>query len=1072
MIRLFIENTEVELDNTVQFAITKQFEDLTNPTTIINDWSKTISIPFTQKNNELFGHIYSPDKVIVEGGTVGIYFNPLLKLNFRLEWNNAVLMTGYAKMNEVKQTEGKGTYEITLFGQLGRVFQEMQKITLDKSDSGSTYFIDGSKYISEYITKELVYNSWTSAGQTNSNLVETTDSGYTATNILGFAPNNSFNEGFDYKAFQNATYESKKFEDVLNYKNEEDETSKNFYDYTGVEADTAIPNGMLPREIGEYRSYQQLPFVYWNKLFQVFNKKAEEVTGYEIVLENEWFNVNNPYWYNLVYMLKPLNTNKMEQLTNVYNFTESSDIMWNGTNMNTNTQTTTFMAYESSVEAYPIINGFRISPALFKLEKNYSIVLNSYFPLKLQFDANYVSSQRKDNRLSKNNALEVEVCFYNNSANTKVVSNKFLVCDEGYTGATGNYTQIYYMGVAEHLNGYYDVFNIPLNVTIPAFYKTCGEYARLELHAKWKTTNAPFVYGSSSTYSPQHIYLRDSTTSAINLEVLKDNFKSYSYFTLNDLWDNEHKLFDEVLKYCKMFRIGVFVDDVSKKINFISLPRYFGNYTVSDWTNKVDKSKDFTIKPITFEDKYVLFNYEDNETKLGADYKEKYGVNYGDYKLTTDYNFNSQTNKLFKGITASITSTDNVLSWTNLNDYHKIIYSFPNEFYINCKDKDKKFKTVFGAFYYHNGLFSFSTEASLRLRPVKISDDTPFQQGNQTYFYSQAGGSLISCSSYPRLDIVNDTNLCVFNVPMENYTYTNNYSNKNSIYKNLWENYINERYNIQNKQITCYMDIKPSDYTNFDFNHFVKIGNQLCMVNKIYDYDVTSTNTTKVDLVTIQDIHGYTDNKYLEDIDTITLNYTGTTYLSGSRGSQISINTFTSISDVTFANGNKFMSAYGMIFSITGNQILVRKITTYIEEEDLEFTITIKNRTNHTATMNIVRYSVYPYPYVSITDVNDNVVTSLTRNTTYKLNWERTPTDTLENKPTVQFSNVIGGNYITEGNDWTVEEKMYAGTGGDEYFLQKYSETLTIGNPFGTGTFTVTITDKEGWYQAKTYNVV
>ena len=118
--RLFIENREIELDETVQFAITKQFEDLSNPTTIINDWSKTVSIPFTARNNAIFGHIYDPDKLIVEGNAnqalTGIYFNPYKKLDMRLQWGDNVLMVGYAKMNDVKQTDGKGVYNITLFG--------------------------------------------------------------------------------------------------------------------------------------------------------------------------------------------------------------------------------------------------------------------------------------------------------------------------------------------------------------------------------------------------------------------------------------------------------------------------------------------------------------------------------------------------------------------------------------------------------------------------------------------------------------------------------------------------------------------------------------------------------------------------------------------------------------------------------------------------------------------------------------------------------------------------------------------------------------------------------------------
>ena len=175
MVRLFIENTEVELTDDVQFAITKQFEDTSNPTDIINDWSKTVSIPFTHNNNLLFGHIYSPDRAIVgDSGSVGLYFNPLQKLNFRLTWDNFVLMIGYAKMNEIKQNNGKGTYEITLFGQLGKVFSEMKKITFDTSSSDTGYIINGAEYVSEEMNRQLVYNSWTSNGQSTSVLKKKT----------------------------------------------------------------------------------------------------------------------------------------------------------------------------------------------------------------------------------------------------------------------------------------------------------------------------------------------------------------------------------------------------------------------------------------------------------------------------------------------------------------------------------------------------------------------------------------------------------------------------------------------------------------------------------------------------------------------------------------------------------------------------------------------------------------------------------------------------------------------------------------------------------------------------------
>ena len=219
MTRLFIENKEIELDESVQFAITKQFEDLSNPTNIINNWRKTVSIPFTASNNAIFGHIYNPDRLIVVGPPdilTGIHFDPLKKLDMRLQDGDNVLMTGYAKMNEIKQSKGKGTYELTLFGQLGKVLQEMSKITFDTTTIDTKYLIDGSQYLEEYINKELVYNSWNSTGQTQSNLqekwiysinIETgeieklNNPAYHVTDIIGFVPNNAFDNGFDYKTF-------------------------------------------------------------------------------------------------------------------------------------------------------------------------------------------------------------------------------------------------------------------------------------------------------------------------------------------------------------------------------------------------------------------------------------------------------------------------------------------------------------------------------------------------------------------------------------------------------------------------------------------------------------------------------------------------------------------------------------------------------------------------------------------------------------------------------------------------------------------------------------------------------
>ena len=875
MIRLFIENREIELTEDVQFAITKQFEDLSNPTSIINDWSKTVSIPFSVNNNDVFGHIYNPDKLTVEGGSnqalTGIYFNPYKKLDMRLQWGNAVLMVGYAKMNEVKQNNGKGTYELTLFGELGKVFQEMKKITFDTTTDDTDYLIDGSKYVEEYINKELVAASWKSTGQTKSVLqekwfyvinpqtgkvVKKPNLAYKVTDIIGFAPNNAISEGFDYKTFQNTKNTSKLFTEVL---------GDSFTKATGVEPDTVIPNGMLPREIGEYRSYLQLPYIYWNKLWQIFQKKAETITGYEWELDSDWFNTSNPYWYNLVYMLNNFNTKKSEGATNYYN-PHITDIRWIG-NTNTNVYEN-YVMIPTTTETFSLVKDFDTYPSKFVISNENEVYINYSLGLELHDNG---SSDPYSLRLYKDNYLNIKVDLLDSNDNI-LKTESYAICDYecSYMNEIKNaykqeniltYNELTRTG--EHPNR---LRYITINPTFKCMLKSYkGLEYKFRIQSNWKYTTYRFMtkYTADDSYVgtiPKTV-LKYSNNSLISAQLSLEK-RSNSYFTLNDLWNKDYNLFNEIIKYCKMFRIGISVDVYNNKVIFKQYSKYFNDYTVKDWSDKIDKSKEYTIKPITFENKYILFNYNDSDSDLGKKYKEKYGVNYGEYRLITDYNFNNSTTELFNDITQSITNTDNILSWTNLYNYKNIIYSFPNEIYVYNKDKDKKQVSVFGSYFFRNGLSNFNTEEELRLRTVKISDDTDFQQLNNTYFYTQNTSESVNVSTYPALDIVSGDNLCVFNAPKENYTYLNNYVGKNSIYSNFWENYLNERYNIQNKIITCYVMLTPTEYNQFQWNNFVKIGNQLCIVNKIYDYNITSNQPTKVDLITIQDIKGYTINNY------------------------------------------------------------------------------------------------------------------------------------------------------------------------------------------------------------------
>ena len=888
--RLFIQNREIELDETVQFAITKQFEDLSNPTTIINDWSKTVSIPFTARNNEIFGHIYNPDKLTVEGGSnqalTGIYFNPYKKLDMRLQWGDDVLMVGYAKMNEVKQANGKGTYEITLFGELGKVFQEMQKITFDTTTDDTDYLIDGSKYVDEYITKELVSASWNSTGQTKSNLQEKwiyaidSQTGmvkkqhnllYKVTDIIGFAPNNSFNSNFDYKSYETSDGVITKFTDTL---------GDTFFKDTNVDADSVIPNGMLPREIGEYRSYLQLPYIYWNKLFQIFQAKAEEVTGYKFELDSEWFNDGNPYWYSLVYMLKQFNSDtNTDNKTNIYSIQDIGVNFALGSYGKIETEDISCRVVVREEEEGVLVQ-HNVTPAVYNIKPKETYVINYSIPMSIHSEVEYYQKHICNAELYFDLILTVKLVDTKN--NNVFASRKYCIYNSERDSNIKNVEPdiVYYYGVPkikgkEVTGGYYNFnFTVTDSIRITDYY---AKQFKFQYECKFRRWNGDVPlekpngdvpletpiflnYGEAAKFSKKGITVWQTGLADYTFTIAKNDIRSFSEFTLSNLWDNKYNLFQEVMNYCKIYRIGIYVDYVHKKIIFKPLVKIFSDYTINDWTNKVDKNKDYIIKPITFENKYILFNYSDNNSRLAKKYKENYGVNYGEYRLSTDYNFNNETKKLFGEIKQSIISSDNVLSWTTLYNKHKIIYTVTSEEYIENKDEDYKNVEVFGAMFFHNGLRSFDSDSDLR--SVYISDDTTNQSYIGTYCYYQNSAENNVVTTYPNIQTTNGNNVCLFNLPSEYYTIEDKFSGKNSIYKNFWENYLNERYNIQNKIITCYVMLTPTEYNQFQWNKFVKIGNQLCIVNKIYDYDMTSNQSTKVDLITIQDINGYTKNNY------------------------------------------------------------------------------------------------------------------------------------------------------------------------------------------------------------------
>lgn len=942
--RLFIEGKEIEVNNETVISITKQFSSLNNPTNLFTEWTKTVRIPVTEYNDKTFGGIYSADKRIVWGGSkyIGLYFDPSKKLDFYIEYNNDRILSGYAKMNTVTKNNGYGYYEFTLFGALGKVFQDIKNITFDSSvledDDMSKYYIDGSQYVSGYINKDLVKGAWETP-QSSLDIYSTN-----IYDFIGFGIKNSFNSDFDSKSVQlnKASNEDSivTFESIISNTGD----TSNHFPYNRFSADTILKEGLLPRAFGEYRSYYQPPYCYFNKLWQIFWKKAESLTGYDVIFDGSWFNATNPYYANLCYMLKPFEVNDGDSKVNKYYL--------NGETLsypNTAGYTSAWSEFKSfdftfdgsqSVEALPI-SDFGGTYDYFKLGQNYNVLFKDGVNFELA-----ISDLVNREWINPDAGMMVTVNFCKDDIGTLYDYKTYLIANSGTTIPTSGFDGVYLLGNAQPLRRYYVGWNVNIPVN-DLLTKYKGEKVRIVINYAWINPNPPFKNdggsGNQDWWPRLDITLKSGQFSVDLSDKIK---RSYSYFTFNDLWNMDYNLFEEILNYCKIFKLVFDVDDIKKKIYIKRSTTYFKDYKIEDWTNKVDYSKDFIITPISFENKYVLFNYKDTDVNRNKEYKKRYGVNYGEKKLNTDYAFNTDTKKLFdKDINLSINSSENILPWENIYGNGSLDYIFTNEVFIDTSNDKGENVDNFGAYYFYDGIYDFDSNIE---RLNTITDDTNYMQSNTVYCYNAIETDTqnrVKTDTYTCLNVLKDGFMSTFNLPNVNYTNGDNYDDAMCIYDLFWDEYLNEVYDTSNKKIECYIRILPKDFINFKFNKFIKIENNLYLVNKINDFDMESRDSVKCELVQIHNINAYTQDLF--DIDYFGVEATHL-FETGSesdyeypRGLKVPFKTNLSTSDFSISIDYKD-SYYGTLYCVDDHSELSISWT-HVINETMEADIVITN---------------------------------------------------------------------------------------------------------------------------------
>lgn len=746
-IELFLDGHRIEIDKDIDFVLNKQFTELTDLTSIIVDYSKTIKVPMTPHNNELFNYVYRLDRQVLSDSLISINYDPTQKINMYMTFNGSKVMDGYALLNSVNLKDK--TYEINIYGQLGKIFSDLKDKKLVNWHNPHNGWSKRIKMNTSAIKKSFDNSNhsldWTSTDWTD---------------FFGFAPQmigkTDILKTDCYEEYN--TGNIVKFVDYIN--------NARSIDY----AEYYVKDGFDIYQYNEMRSYTGRPYVYVDKLIQMVQAEINQgdYDDYTMILDADWFNSDNPYYANLCYF--PATETPVDS-----GESNTGVVAWNNTE-----RTLTFPTSYLPTVTTSSLDGYTYSTSGNVITVSPSGGGDFTDTLTLNCDGILVR-ERVDNVYSfgypeqciwtyynLNNIVQIPVRYIGIYDGSDNLIYKLYICDDyvisvDFQGPE-NEDKTYYRrsGIWNMLKRIDHKYLVPNTMA-----KECNGVSRdyIQLIQQFNfgdivlnTNSFQFKTGcdildmstgtivqeniSMSSYSPLKpytldfeypIWKNDSTYTHTyapipSMTVSSNNFRSGSYWTINDIL-GEFNPFTWLIDYVKMFRLFFDIDYTTKTITLKK--GYFNNVTYKKVT--VDYDKGMTVEPVI--DKYnsVEFGYKKNECKKGPQYYKKYGVEYGDISVDTRMTINNDTLTLTpnKDLGVFIPVTLKGLYWNNLKTTDPILVG--NELgtnkVITTLDKDDKIKYFpFYAFRYGNKTSS-----------LYITDDSPNQRNTGEYCYLDQG---------------------------------------------------------------------------------------------------------------------------------------------------------------------------------------------------------------------------------------------------------------------------------------------------------------------------------------------
>lgn len=883
LIELYINGQKVHFTSDPNILFTYSHSDLHNPTIIKNSFSKTLTIEGTPANDRIFNNFYDMRRV-----NNGSLFNPSRKEKFELYRNGERFESGYVRLDSVNRTNGKTTYNISLFGGLGEFLYN-----ISYKDNGDPLRLSDLEYGVDFnmtVNKDTVYNAWKKINGIDDTISDTYD-------VVNFAP--------CYNGIPDEFTSDKVAVDVDSFTLNNPQLFAQFKLPEGTDSSFTTVNGWvsgeMPKEYDEWetkdlRAYLQRPVLRFKNVIQACCNPAVN-GGYTVDLDPDFFNENNPYYEN-AWMTLPL----VREIEGVMEGTVVSIDDNDRITFPSDVEGYMRLSVNTTLVATPDFTGFPVAQPDFLWT---GIIRRATGNAGGVITAQY------------NRAYCIQVVVYDANDNVVAVSP----CNVFYT-AIGQTTDFDIQPVVDaninvitgqfdkQLDGRYVFNGGGYDLATNTFKYESGMYGRV-----YMTTSEIKKRGDyDSTMLFTNIGRNDASTvkSSVDVgfsnELLESRGELGYYLNKQKLLNTEKTPCDYFLSYVKMFNLHLWKDTFDDIIYIRQRKNYFTG-DIIDIEDLVDEN-DIKITPIVFQNKWLNLNAEVLETGLSETYKNEYGVDFGGQRIDTNYNFDTSTKELLENYAFKTTIQTRKKSKYYVDIYQQYedddVYYPPfmldglQPVYFNASgdttegeyigskwaqksinwwqekyydfmsrplfaDAENKPVEGDGVLLFYSGKVETKDISGKKL-DFQLTDDIPeFEQlneGEPCWIWTMDRDVAIFPDYLPSFSryILDGNNWVThswdFGTPRQLYVPEASIDNTSSVYGQYWRNWITDLYDSDTRKVETKVLLKnvtPEEWL-MDFYYW---NGRYWLLNKIIDYNTLSDGLTKCELISINDTTNY-----------------------------------------------------------------------------------------------------------------------------------------------------------------------------------------------------------------------